>query len=346
MTDRPLLSVRDLKKHYPIKEGVLSRQVGAARAVDGISFDIAQGETLGLVGESGCGKSTAASSIIRLEEPTSGEVLFHGDGYDDTRPAEDGPAPNDVTEFDDRQLKAFRRDAQMIFQDPSSSFDPRQTIGASIAELLEVHGMVDRQRRRTIVGNLLEDVGLSAEEYDRYPHEFSGGQQQRIAIARALSVDPEFIVLDEPVSALDVSVQAKILSLIEDLKNEYDLTLLFITHDLNVVRHVCDEVSVMYLGEIVENASTEDLFNDPYHPYTRALFDSITLPEPGELSSGGIQGETPSPINPPAGCRFRTRCPDAVAECETVNPELVERERDTSAETRDTACHLYDPLDR
>ena len=309
MTDRPLLSVRNLKKHYPIKEGVLSRQVGAARAVDGVSFDIAQGETLGLVGESGCGKSTAASSIIRLEEPTSGEVLFHGDGYDDTRPAEDGPAPNDVTEFDNRQLKAFRRDAQMIFQDPSSSFDPRQTIGASIAELLEVHGMVDRQRRRTIVGNLLEDVGLSAEEYDRYPHEFSGGQKQRIALARALVLNPDLVIADEPVSALDVSIRAEILSLVSDLQEKYGLSVLFISHDLSVVRDVCDRVAVMYLGEIVEIAPTEEVFADPQHPYTEALLSAIPTPDPRSIQEGiELKGKVPSPTDPPDGCRFHTRC--------------------------------------
>ncbi|EMA50108.1 MULTISPECIES: ABC transporter ATP-binding protein [Halococcus] len=308
MTD-PLLSVRNLKKHYPIKEGVLSQQVGAARAVDGISFDIGQGETLGLVGESGCGKSTAASSIIRLEEPTSGEVLFNGEGYDDSRTSGDEPATNDVTEFDDRQLKAFRRDAQMIFQDPSSSFDPRQTIGASIAELLEVHGMTDKQRRRAIVGNLLEDVGLSADDYDRYPHEFSGGQKQRIALARALVLNPDLMIADEPVSALDVSIRAEILSLVNDLQEKYGLSVLFISHDLSVIRDVCDRVAVMYLGEIVEIASTEEIFADPQHPYTEALLSAIPTPDPRNTREDiELKGKVPSPTDPPDGCRFHTRC--------------------------------------
>jgi peptide/nickel transport system ATP-binding protein len=309
MTERPLLSVRDLKKHYPIKEGILSRQVGAARAVDGISFDIAQGETLGLVGESGCGKSTAASSIIRLEEPTSGEVLFNGDGYDDTRSSGDGTAPNDVTEFDDRELKSFRRDAQMIFQDPSSSFDPRQTIGGSIAELLEVHGMADKQRRRSITENLLEDVGLSAGDYHRYPHEFSGGQKQRIALARALVLNPDLMIADEPVSALDVSIRAEILSLVNDLQEQYGLSVLFISHDLSVIRDVCDRVAVMYLGEIVEIAPTEEIFADPQHPYTEALLSAIPTPDPRNTREDiELKGKVPSPTDPPDGCRFHTRC--------------------------------------
>ena len=244
MTDDPLLSVRNLEKHYPITEGVLSRQVGAARAVDGISFDIAKGETVGLVGESGCGKSTAASSIIRLEEPTGGEVIFNGDRVSSATTANDERS-NDVTEFDDERLKAFRRDAQMIFQDPSSSFDPRQTIGGSIAEPLEVHGMNDRARRRAIVENLLEDIGLAAAEYDRYPHEFSGGQKQRIALARALVLNPDLVIADEPVSALDVSIRAEILSLIDDLQDRYGLSMLFISHDMSVIRDVCDRVAVM-----------------------------------------------------------------------------------------------------
>ncbi|MEF8812641.1 MAG: oligopeptide/dipeptide ABC transporter ATP-binding protein [Halovenus sp.] len=309
MTDDPLLSVRNLKKHYPIKEGILSRQVGAARAVDGISFDLYPGETLGLVGESGCGKSTAASSIIHLEEPTEGEVVFNGGGRAGATRHEDGTHPNDVTRFSKTELKRFRRDAQMIFQDPSSSFDPRMTVGSSIAELLVVHGMDDRPRRRAIVEDLLERVGLSTTDYDRYPHEFSGGQKQRLALARALVLNPELIVADEPVSALDVSIQAEILSLISDLQEEFGLSLLFISHDLSVIRNICDRVAVMYLGEIVEIAETGELFADPQHPYTEALLSSIPTPNPHERGKGiELTGTVPTPVNPPSGCRFHTRC--------------------------------------
>jgi len=309
MTDEPLLSVRDLKKHYSIRRGLLNRTVAAAKAVDGISFDIYPGETVGLVGESGCGKSTAASSIIRLEEPTSGEVIFNGGGRQGRTRNPDGTHPNDVAHFDKEELKAFRRDAQMIFQDPSSSFDPRMTIGNSIGELLLVHGMSDKHLRRSIIEDLLEQVGLSASDYDRYPHEFSGGQKQRIALARALVLNPELIVADEPVSALDVSIKAEILSLINDLQEEYGLSLLFISHDMSVIRKVCDRVAVMYLGEIVELGATEDIFADPKHPYTEALLSSIPTPDPRTSAEGiELKGTVPSPINPPSGCRFHTRC--------------------------------------
>jgi len=305
----PLVSVRNLKKHYPIKEGILSRQVGAAKAVDGISFDIYPGETLGLVGESGCGKSTAGSSIVRLEDATAGEVLFNGGGRAGRTRNDDGTHPNDVTRFDDRELKEFRRDAQMIFQDPSSSFDPRMTVGNSVAELLQVHGMTDREQRRRIVQNLLERVGLSAEDYDRYPHEFSGGQKQRIALARALVLNPDFIVADEPVSALDVSIKAEILSLINEIQAEFGLSLLFISHDMSVIREVCDRVAVMYLGEIVEIGKTEQIFSDPAHPYTEALLSAIPTPDPRSTHEGiELRGTVPSPSDPPSGCRFHTRC--------------------------------------
>ena len=309
MTEEPLLSVRDLKKHYPIKKGLFNRQVGAAKAVDGISFDIARGETLGLVGESGCGKSTAATSIIRLEEPTSGEVIFNGRDRSEGSMGADGVHSNDITNFSDKELKAFRRDAQMIFQDPSSSFDPRVKVGSSVAEMLQVHGMTDRHRRRAIVENLLERVGLSASDYDRYPHEFSGGQKQRIALARALVLNPDLIVADEPVSALDVSIQAEILTLINDLQEEFDLSLLFISHDMSVIKKVCDRVAVMYLGEIVEIGPTERVFADPQHPYTEALLSAIPTPDPRSTAKGiELKGTVPSPTNPPSGCRFHTRC--------------------------------------
>ncbi|MFC4549500.1 MULTISPECIES: ABC transporter ATP-binding protein [Halorussus] len=314
MTDgEPLLSVRNLKKHYPITEGMLSKEVGRVRAVDGVSFDIARGETLGLVGESGCGKSTAASSIIRLEEPTAGEVIFNSNQYDDVAHTGDGPHPNDVTRFDDKRLKEFRRQAQMIYQDPSSSFDPRMTIGESVAEPLRVHGLTDKARRRAIVEDLLERVGLSADDVHRYPHEFSGGQKQRVGLARALVLNPELIVADEPVSALDVSVQAEVLSLMDEIQEEFSLSMLLISHDMGVVREVCDRVAVMYLGEIVEIGPTEELFENPQHPYTQALLSSIPRPDPRKRGMGiELTGDVPSPSDPPSGCRFHTRCPKVI----------------------------------
>ena len=323
MTDEPLLSVRNLKKHYPIKKGLLKRQVGAAKAVDGISFDIAPGETLGLVGESGCGKSTAATSIIRLEEPTEGEVLFNGGGRAGAKRKSDGTHPNDVAKFNRKELKRFRRDAQMIFQDPSSSFDPRMTVGSTVSEMLLVHGMSERSRRRAIVEDLLERVGLVAEDYDRYPHEFSGGQKQRIALARALVLNPDLIVADEPVSALDVSVQAEILSLIDDIQDEFGLSLLLISHNMGVIRAICDRVAVMYLGQIVEIGDTEELFADPQHPYTEALLSSIPTPDPRTRAEGiELTGTVPDPSNPPSGCRFHTRCH------RVIQPDALELDQD------------------
>ncbi|ADQ67823.1 oligopeptide ABC transporter ATPase [Halogeometricum borinquense DSM 11551] len=297
-SDAPLLEVRNLKKHYPITKGIMKREVGSVRAVDGISFAVERGETVGLVGESGCGKSTAATSLLRLEDPTDGEVLFEG---------------RDITEYNDKELKRFRREAQMIFQDPTSSFDPRMSIGESVAEPLTVHGMRDRERRRRIVKDLLERVGLSADDIDRYPHEFSGGQKQRIGLARALVLNPKLIVADEPVSALDVSIQAEILSLMKEIQDEFGLGMLLISHDLSVVREICDRVAVMYLGEIVEFGRTEDLYEDPQHPYTRALLSSIPQPDPTKRGNAvELTGDVPSPSNPPSGCRFHTRCPEVI----------------------------------
>ncbi len=309
MTEKPLLSVRNLKKHYPIKKGLFSRKVGAAKAVDGISFELYPGETLGIVGESGCGKSTAATTLVRLQEPTSGEILFNGGGRETIDHDGDGPHPNDVTTFDKNELKAFRRDVQMVFQDPSSSFDPRMTVGDSVAELLYVHGMTNRAERRTIVEDLLERVGMSASDYDRYPHEFSGGQKQRIALARALVLDPELIIADEPVSALDVSIQGEVLSLIDELQSAFGLSLILISHDMGVIREICDRVAVMYLGKIVEIGTTEELFTNPQHPYTEALVSAVPVPDPRARGEGiELKGSVPSPSNPPSGCRFHTRC--------------------------------------
>ena len=310
MSEEPLLSVRGLRKHYSVSRGgFLSRETTRVRAVDGISFDIQPGEALGLVGESGCGKSTAASSILRLTEPTAGEVIFNGGGRRGAVRNGDGTHPNDVTRFGKRELKSFRRDAQLIFQDPTSSFDPRMSVGASIAEPLLVHGMTDRRRRRIIVEDVLERVGLSADEYDRYPHEFSGGQKQRLALARALVLDPDLLVADEPVSALDVSIQADILALIDDLRTEFGLSILFISHDISVVRELCDRTAVMYLGEIAEVGPTEAVFENPRHPYTEALLSAVPTPDPRSRGDHiELTGSVPSPSDPPSGCRFHTRC--------------------------------------
>ena len=311
MTDsKPLLSVRDLKKHYPITQGVLSRTVGKVRAVDGVSFNVYPGETLGLVGESGCGKSTVASSITLLEEPTEGEVIFNSrENTVEPQATNDGPHPNDATSFSGEQLKDFQRKVQMIFQDPSSSLDPRMTIGESVAEPLRIHGIDDVETRREIVRNLLERVGLDSEDYHQFPHQFSGGQKQRISLARALVTNPELLVADEPVSALDVSIQAKILSLIDDIQEEFGLSILVISHDMSVIREVSDRVAVMYLGEIVEIGETETVFSNPQHPYTEGLLSSIPQPDPRQQSNEiTLTGDVPSPSNPPTGCRFHTRC--------------------------------------
>ena len=299
---RPLLDVEGLTKHDPVTEGVFRNEVGRVRAVDGVSFTVDRGETLGLVGESGCGKSTAATTTLRLEEPTDGRIVFDGE---------------DVTAYDDAALKRFRRRAQMVFQDPTSSFDPRMSIGESVAEPLRVHGMRDRGRRRRIVGDLLDRVGLDADDMDRYPHEFSGGQKQRVALARALVINPDLIVADEPVSALDVSVQADILDLIDRLQSAFGLAIVVISHDLGVVREVCDRVAVMYMGEIVETAPTEELFEDPRHPYTRALLGSTPIADPRRRGQGTrLTGDVPSPSDPPPGCRFHTRCPEVILDAD------------------------------
>ncbi|WP_018111838.1 ABC transporter ATP-binding protein [Thermus igniterrae] len=304
-----LLEVKDLKKHFPIRGGILSRVVGSVKAVDGVSFAIRKGEVLGLVGESGSGKTTVGRTLLRLIEPTGGRIFFDG---------------QDITDLPKDKLRPYRRRMQIIFQDPFSSLNPRMTVGDIIAEPLVIHGLGKTQEERTErVAELLKLVGLSPDHMRRYPHEFSGGQRQRIGIARALAVAPDFIVADEPVSALDVSIQAQVVNLLQDLKEELGLTLLFIAHDLAVVEYISDRVAVMYLGKVMEIASARELYRNPKHPYTEALLSAVPIPDPTvKRERIVLQGDIPSPINPPSGCVFRTRCRYALPECAHTVPEL------------------------
>ncbi len=303
-----LLAVRDLKKYFPIRRGFWSRTVGHVKAVDGVTFDILPGEVLGLVGESGCGKTTTGRCILRLIEPTAGEVEFEG---------------QDVIALDRRGMRDLRQEMQIIFQDPYSSLNPRLTVGSMLTESLKIHRIAEGEAARAKVRHLLEVVGLFPEHAGRYPHEFSGGQRQRIGVARALSVNPKFIVCDEPVSALDVSVQAQVINLLQDLQDEFDLTFLFIAHDLAVVEHISDRVAVMYLGRLMELAGSDELYANPLHPYTRALMAAIPIPDPrAERERIVLEGDVPSPAHPPSGCPFHPRCPIASAECAEVVPEF------------------------
>ena len=322
-TGEPLLEVTDLVKHFPIKSGVVvEREVARVRAVDGVSFTLHEGETLGLVGESGCGKSTLCRALLQLTPPSSGSVKFQG---------------RELVGLSRRELRPLRRQMQMIFQDPFASLNPRKRIGQIVGDPMELHGLASGAALKRQVQTLLDRVGLQAEHYNRYPHEFSGGQRQRIGIARALALRPKLVVADEPVSALDVSIQAQIINLLEELQDEFDLSYLFVAHDLSVVKHVSDRVAVMYLGKIVESSGSDMLYRKPIHPYSNALLSAVPIPDP-RLNAARerivLQGDVPSPINPPDGCRFHTRCRWATDICSADEPALLDY-----GDQHEAACH-------
>lgn len=324
MSNQTLLEVKNLKQYFPIKGGIFGRTVNYVKAVDDISFSVKEGETVSIVGESGCGKSTTGRAILRLDNPYSGEVSFQGE---------------DLLALSKSQMRKKRKDLQIIFQDPYASLNPRQTVSDILEEALEIQNVVPRKDRRKKIVELLETVGIGAHQVDRHPHEFSGGQRQRIGIARALSVDPKLIVCDEAVSALDVSIQAQVLNLLKRLQREFNLTYLFISHDLGVVRHISDRIIVMYLGKIVEIADKDALFANPQHPYTKALLSAIPSTDLGKKKERIIlKGDVPSPIDPPAGCRFHTRCPYAFDRCRTEEPKL----HGIPGVNQQSACHLVE----
>jgi len=324
-TISPLLQVTGLKKYFPVRSGIFSRVSAWVKAVDDITLHIKHGETLGLVGESGCGKTTVGRSILRLMEPTAGEIKFEGE---------------DLLALNPRELRQARRRMQIIFQDPYSSLNPRMTIGSIVSEPLKIHKIAKGQELQDRVNQLFVKVGLRPENQSRYPHEFSGGQRQRVGIARALALNPKFIVCDEAVSALDVSIQAQILNLLRDLQQEFHLSYLFITHDLNVVQYLADRIAVMYLGQLAEVAPTEDLFATPKHPYTQALLSANPVPDPTAVSQRMIlSGDVPSPLNPPSGCRFHPRCPQVMDVCKTAAPPLIQI--GPPAKDHQVWCHLY-----
>ncbi|MCD6436248.1 MAG: dipeptide ABC transporter ATP-binding protein [Clostridiales bacterium] len=323
--DEILLEVKNLKKYFEINKGFFGKRKDYVQAVDDISFFIRKGETLGLVGESGCGKSTTGRTLIRLYEPTAGEIIYDG---------------VDISGLSEVELKPYRKKIQMIFQDPYASLNSRMTVGDIIGESLDIHGLATGSARQKRVNELLSRVGLSKDHASRYPHEFSGGQRQRIGIARALAVDPEFIICDEPISALDVSIQAQVVNMLEDLQKEMGLTYLFIAHDLSMVKYISDRIGVMYLGKLVEIANRVNLYDTPEHPYTQALLSAIPIPDPEASRQSHriiLEGDVPSPINPPSGCRFRTRCPYAMERCAKEEPVLREIQKGHFV-----ACHLMD----
>jgi oligopeptide transport system ATP-binding protein len=324
MSTNVILEVKNVKKFFPIRSGFFLRHTGDVRAVDGVSFKIKRGETLGLVGESGCGKSTLGRTIIRLYDPTAGQIDFKG---------------RDMANVQGGELRTLRKNMQMIFQDPYASLNPRHTVGQIISEPLQVHG-VPKEEMETRVRDLMGRVGLNPTYTNRYPHEFSGGQRQRISIARAIAIKPDLVIADEPVSALDVSIQAQVLNLMKDLQDELGLTYLFISHDLGVVEHMCNTVAVMYLGKIVEIAPRDELFKSPLHPYTRALMNAVPRVGVGKKHSiKALRGDVPSPIKPPSGCAFHPRCAHAMPQCKTTTPELKSSEQSTSE--HQVSCWLY-----
>ncbi|MFZ7942264.1 MULTISPECIES: ABC transporter ATP-binding protein [Bacillaceae] len=319
-----IIKVENLKKHFPIQDPLpFKKSKLSVKAVDGVSFEVFRGETLGIVGESGCGKSTMARLINQLIRPSDGKVVFKG---------------QDLASMGTKEIRASRKSIQMVFQNPYASLDPRKTIKQLIAEPLEIHNVGDKQSRNKRVQELLEVVGLSSYHADRYPHEFSGGQRQRINIARALALNPDVIICDEPVSALDVSVQAQVINLLKDLQKQFDLTYIFISHDLNVVRYMCDRIAVMYLGKIVEIGTFAEIYENPLHPYTKALLSAIPKESPYEKKERILlKGDVPSPVNPPSGCHFHQRCPHAMDICKTARPELKQHEA-----AQRVACHLFE----
>ena len=319
----PILKVKGLKVHFPVSGGFLAKKQ-IVKAVDGVDFEIAEGETFGLVGESGCGKSTTGRAIVKINTPTAGKIYVNG---------------KDITTIKGKELKQFKRDVQMIFQDPYASLNPRMTVGEIIREPMDIHNIGTKEEREKRVRELLEIVGLKPDHIRRYPHEFSGGQRQRIGIARTLALNPKFIVCDEPISALDVSIQAQVINLLEKIQAEMGISYLFIAHDLSMVKHISDRIGVMYLGNLVEVGDSDDVYRRPLHPYTQALLSAVPIPDPKvarERERIVLQGELPSPINPPSGCVFRTRCPKATEKCAQAKPQLK------TVEGRQVACFLYE----
>ena len=319
--EKPLLDIRNLRKYYPVTSGIFSQRIGDVKAVDGVSFQINAGEILGLVGESGCGKSTLGRTIVRLENPTGGEIFYQG---------------INISALDKKGLKELRRGIQIIFQDPEASLDPRMSVGDSIGEAFIIHDIAGEKERYERIGDLMEQVGLEAKQSELYPHEFSGGQKQRIGIARALAINPRVIIADEPVSALDVSIQAQILNLMLDIQQKLGLTYIFIAHDLSVIKYISHRIAVMYLGKIVELSEKKELFQNPLHPYTEALLSAVPSLQSGKKERIILKGDVPSPAAPPSGCRFHTRCHKVLSICSTVEPELKE-----IAPGHQVSCHLY-----